>query len=78
LACNERIRLLLACSKAARVYSDAVTIMGVSAQSSDFEEYGRARDVAESRSLILKQARFVLNGHIAEHACRAEDSDAPI
>jgi hypothetical protein len=64
---------VLACSKAARDYSEAVTLMGTRAQPSDFEEYGHARDVAESCRLILKQARFALNGHVSEHACRAED-----
>jgi hypothetical protein len=73
LACDERIRLLLACSKAARDYSEAVILMGTKAQSTDLEEYDQARDVAESCRQILKQARFALNGHVAEHCCQAED-----
>jgi hypothetical protein len=73
LACDERIRLVLECSKAARDYSEAVTLMGTQARSSNLEEYGQAWDVAESCRLILKQARFALNGHVAQHCCQAED-----
>jgi hypothetical protein len=73
LACDEWIRLVLACSKAAWDYSEAVTLMGTQARSSNFEEYGQAWDVAESCRLILKQARFALNDHIAEHCCQAEN-----
>jgi hypothetical protein len=73
LACDEWIRLVLECSKAAWDYSEAVTLLGTQARSSNFEEYGQARDVAESCRLILKQARFALNGHVAEHCCLAED-----
>jgi hypothetical protein len=69
---------VLECSKAAWDYSEAVTLGGTNAQSSNSEEYGRARDVVESRSLILKQARFALNGHVAEHCCLAEDLREPI
>ena len=47
--------------------------MGTKAQSSNLEEYGQAWDVAESCRQILKQARFALNGHVAQHCCQAED-----
>jgi hypothetical protein len=60
-------------SKAALDYSEAVILMGTKAQSTDLEEYGQALDVAESCRLILKQARFALNGHVAQHCCQAED-----
>jgi hypothetical protein len=74
LACDERIRLLLACSKAARDYSDAVSMMGAGARSSDFAVYRKAVEIAECCRLILKQTRIALNGHVAEHGCRAHAS----
>jgi uroporphyrinogen-III decarboxylase len=69
LACDERIRLVLECSKAVRDYSDAVSMMGAFARSSDYEEYGKARKIAEYCRSVLKQARVALKGHIAEHGC---------
>jgi hypothetical protein len=66
---------VLACSKAARDYSEAVTLLVTKAQFSDPEEYGQAWDVAESCRLILQQARFALNGHVAEHCCQANSAE---
>jgi hypothetical protein len=78
LACDEWTRLLLECSKAARYYSDAVTIMGAAAQSSNPEEYGQAWDGAERCRVFLKSARLALNQHTAEHKCANQELGAQI
>lgn len=69
LLCDEVIRLALICSKAARDYSDAVTIMGATARASNFQKYGQARDVADCCRVVLERARLMLDEHVAEHGC---------
>jgi hypothetical protein len=78
VACDERIRLLLECSQAARDYADAVSIMGAVARSSDHEEYDKARKTAESFRSVLTQARLALNQHTAQHSCQTETPGAQI
>lgn len=69
LFCDEKIRLLLECSKAANDYSDAVTIMSADARISTLEEFQRAKQTAERCRLSLRQTYYALDQHIAKHDC---------